>query len=115
MIVRPATLLKFHKALVKRKYSLLFSAKRQLKPGPKGPSQEIIDLVIEMKRRNPSFGYRRIAMQISHILNIEIDKDVVRRILAQIGSDKFDTNSVHFNGIRWKKYCNGLYELPVAA
>jgi len=31
-------------------------------------------------------------MQISHVLNIEIDKDVVRRILAQIGSDKFDND-----------------------
>src|SRR5580704_1732005 len=57
MIIKPATLLKFHQALVKLKYRLLFTAKRQTKPGPKGPSQEVIDLIIEMKRRNPRFGY----------------------------------------------------------
>ncbi len=31
MIVRPATLLKFHQALIKHQYRLLFSEKRQLK------------------------------------------------------------------------------------
>ncbi len=92
VIVQPATLLKFHQALVKRKYRLLFSAKRKTKPGPKGPSQELIDLVIEMKRRNPRFGYRRIAMQIAHAFKIEIDKDVVRRILAKFCKDKFDND-----------------------
>jgi hypothetical protein len=30
-----------------------------------------------MKRRNPSFGYQRIADQISLVFGIEIDKDVV--------------------------------------
>jgi len=36
-----------------------------------------------MKRRNPRFGYRKIAEQIAHTFGIAIDKDVVRRILAQ--------------------------------
>ena len=36
-----------------------------------------------MKRRNPSFGCVRIAQQISHAFGIEIDKDVVRRVLAK--------------------------------
>lgn len=83
IILKPATLLKFHKALVKRKYSLLFSNKSSKKPGPKGPDQKVIDLIIEMKHRNPGYGYRRIAMQISNAFNIEIDKDVVRRVLSK--------------------------------
>ena len=38
-LLQPATLLKFHKALVDRKYRLLFtSAFRRRKPGPKGLS-----------------------------------------------------------------------------
>jgi len=82
IIIKPATILKFHKALVKHKYSNLFSNKTWRKPGPKGPCNELIDLILQMKQRNPSFGYRRIAMQISHSFNINIDKDVVRRILA---------------------------------
>lgn len=43
----------------------------------------MIRLIIEMKQRNPYFGYRRIAMQISNMLNIDIDKDIVRRVLAK--------------------------------
>ena len=36
-----------------------------------------------MKLRNPGFGYLRIAQQISHVFGIELDKDVVRRVLAK--------------------------------
>jgi putative transposase len=36
-----------------------------------------------MKRRNPRFGCRKIAEQISSAFGIEIDKDIVRRILIQ--------------------------------
>ena len=66
-ILSPATLFKFHDALVNRKYRLLFSstAKRR-KPGPKGPSPEVIVAIVELKRRNPKFGCVRIAQQISH-------------------------------------------------
>ncbi len=82
--VKPATLLKFHKALVDRKYGLLFSSSsHRRKPGPEGPSAELIAAIVEMKRRNPRFGCVRIAQQISHTFEIEIDKDVVRRVLAR--------------------------------
>ena len=83
VIIKPATLLKFHKALVNRKYRLFFSNKPGKKPGPKGPEQSIIDLILEMKQRNPSYGYRRIAMQVSDTFGIPIDKDIVRRILSK--------------------------------
>ena len=36
-----------------------------------------------MKRRNPKIGYFRIAQQISHAFGVNIDKDVVRRVLAK--------------------------------
>ena len=79
-ILKPTTLLKFHKALVDRKYRLLFSSSaHRRKPGPKGPSEEVI---AAMKSRNPKFGYMRIAQQISNDFGVEIDKDVVRRVLA---------------------------------
>ena len=81
VIIKPSTLLKFHKALVERKYRFLFSNKSKQKPGPKGPSQELINLVIEMKKRNPSFGYLRIAMQIKGTFGMTIDKGIVKRIL----------------------------------
>ena len=80
--IRPATLLRFHRALVRRKYQRLFSSKTPRRPGPKGPSKELIAAVLEIKRLNPRFGCPRIAQQISHAFGLEIDKDVVRRILA---------------------------------
>ena len=83
IILKPTTLLKFHEALKKRKCRLLFSPHRKRKPGPKGPSPELIQIIVEMKRRNSHFGCPRIAQQISKAFGIEIDKDVVRRVLAK--------------------------------
>ncbi len=56
-LIKPATLLKFHKALVDRKYRLLFSSSpHRSKPGPQGPSLELIAAIVELKRRNPRFA-----------------------------------------------------------
>ncbi len=83
-LIKPATLFKFHKALVNRKYRLLFSSpSSRRRPGPKGPSAELIAAIIELKRRNPRFGCVRIAQQISYAFGVAIDKDVVRRVLAK--------------------------------
>jgi hypothetical protein len=41
-VLKPATLLTFHKALKKRKYHRLFSPQRRCKPGPKGPSEDLM-------------------------------------------------------------------------
>jgi len=77
-LIKPAMLFKFHKALVDRKYRLLFSSSsRRREPGPKGPSAELIGAIVEMKRRNPKFRCVRIAQQIAHAFGIEIDKDIV--------------------------------------
>ncbi len=84
VIVSPATLLKFHAALVKRKYRRLFSSSSgRKKPGPKGPSESVIQAIVEMKRRNPRYGCPRIAQQIAKAFGIEINKDIVRRVLAK--------------------------------
>src|SRR5215467_2857897 len=61
---------------------VLFSPKRVRKPGPKGPKKELIDAVVEMKRRNHTWGYKRIAQQISLAFGVEMDKDVARRVLS---------------------------------
>jgi len=50
VILRPATLLKFHHLLKQRKYWQLYSSGRIGKPGPKGPSAELIQAIVELKR-----------------------------------------------------------------
>src|SRR4051812_16321282 len=61
---------------------MLFSSARRRRPGLEGPERELIDAVVAMKRRNPKWGCPRIAQQIALAFGIEIDKDVVRRILS---------------------------------
>jgi putative transposase len=61
IVLKPSTLLNLHKALRNRKYRLLFSAKHKTRPGPKGPSQELIKAVGQTNQRNPSWSCPRIA------------------------------------------------------
>ena len=82
IVLKPSTVVRLHRALIQRKYRRLFSSKRPTRPGPKGPGQDIIAAVVDMKQRNPSWGCPRIAHQITLAFGIPISKDVVRRILA---------------------------------
>jgi hypothetical protein len=53
------------------------------KTGPKGPSEALIRIILELKSRNPRFGSPRIARIISHTFGVDIDKNVVHRVLAK--------------------------------
>ena len=83
VILRPSTLLKFHDLLINRKYRLLYSSCKKGKPGPKGTSPELIQAIIELKQRNPRFGCLKIAQQINKAFGMDINKDLVRRVLAK--------------------------------
>jgi len=82
IVLKPSTLLGFHRALQERKYCLLFSPRSKENPGPKGPGKDVIAAGVEMKQRNPTWGNPRIAQQIALAFDSPINKDVVRRILA---------------------------------
>ena len=81
VVLRPSTILDFHRMLRRRKYRWLFSPRRR-RTGPKGPSKALVDAMVAMKRHNPRWGCPRIAQQIGLAFDIQIDKDVVRRVLA---------------------------------
>jgi hypothetical protein len=72
IVLKPSTLLDLHRMLAQRKYRLWFSSECRRPPGPKGANRELIDAVVEMKRRNPNWVCPRIAQQItcasSHVL-----------------------------------------------
>jgi putative transposase len=82
--LKPSTLLGLHKALTKQKYRMLFSPNRRRKPGPRGPSAELIHAVVEMKQRNSNWSCPRIAQQIALAFHIQIDKDVYRVLDGKI-------------------------------
>ena len=84
IVARPSTLLAFHAALVRRKYRRLFSSRpRPKKPGPKGPSAALIQAIVELKSRNPQFGCPRIAHILTRTFGVDVDKNVVSRVLAK--------------------------------
>ena len=60
-----------------------------------------LNCVLEMKLRNPRFGNQRIApriaQQISHAFGVQIDKDVVRRVLAK----RYDPKLSGASGPSW--------------
>ena len=83
VVLKPATLTKFRRALLSCNYHRLFSTQKNRKPGPKGPSYDLVRVIVELKQRNARFGCPRIAQQINKAFGVNIDKDVVRRVLAK--------------------------------
>jgi len=83
MARKPSTLWHLHSVLRKRKYRMFFSPERGRWPGPKRPAKELIDAVVGIKRRNPIWGWPRIARQITLAFGVGIDKGVVRRIFGK--------------------------------
>jgi hypothetical protein len=51
IVLRPSTIMAFHRALIRRKYRWLFAPKRGGKPGPKGPSLELVAAMTARCRR----------------------------------------------------------------
>ena len=71
--LRPSTLMAFHAALVRHKCRRLFTSRScPKKPGPKGPSEALIQAIVELKSRTPRFGCPRIARIISHTFGVDV-------------------------------------------
>jgi putative transposase len=83
IVVAHSTLLEFHRVLVKRKYSRIFSNRKTRKPGPKGPSTGLIKLIVDIKTKNPRYGCPKIALLVSKILDVSVDEHLVRRVLRK--------------------------------
>ena len=84
LVVRPSTLLRCHRALIGIKSHWLHSSVgSKRKPGPKGPGPELIEAILEFKRRNPHLGCPKLAEQLTKSFGIEVNEDTVRRVLAK--------------------------------
>ena len=78
-IVRPATLLGWHRRLVKQKFDSTASPRR---PGRPPSSAEIRELVLRLAHENASWGYLRIAGELKK-LGIALARTTVAAILRE--------------------------------
>ena len=51
VVLKPATLTKFRSALLSRNYHRLFSSRKNAKPGPKGPSDDLVRVIVELNQQ----------------------------------------------------------------
>jgi hypothetical protein len=79
-IVRPETLLRWHRELVRRKWTY----RRMGQPGRPPIDPNVRDLVVRLGRENPRWGYQRIRGNLLK-LQIKISATTVRTILLRHG------------------------------
>jgi len=76
-VVTPATILRWHRDLVRRRWTYP-------KLGRPPIGDEVRELVVRLARENPRWGYPRIAGELRH-LGLQISPSTVQRILRQAG------------------------------
>src|SRR5450759_4806994 len=81
-VVRPETLLRWHRGLVRRKWTY----RRMGPPGRPPVEPDLRDLVVRLGRENPRWGYQRIRGELLK-LGIRISATTVRTILLRAGLD----------------------------
>jgi putative transposase len=79
-VVRPETLLRWHRELVRKKWTY----RRKGHPGRPPIEPEVRDLIVRLGRENPRWGYQRIRGELMK-LEIRISATTVRTILLRHG------------------------------
>src|SRR5674476_853722 len=79
-VVRPETLLRWHRELVRKKWTY----RRTGQPGRPPVDPDVRDLVVRLGRENPRWGYQRIRGELLK-LGIRISATTVRTILLRHG------------------------------
>jgi len=105
LIVSPRTLLRWHASLVRQKWTYPHRA-----PGRPRTASAIRELVLEMARDNPSWGYRRIHGELAG-LGHKIASSTVWKILKDAGIDPAPQRS----GQTWRAFLEAQAKTMLAA
>ncbi len=98
-IFQPATVLGWHKNLIGKKYDSTGSP-NGAKRGPKITPPEVVIEVLKLARRNPEWGYERIADCMEY-LGFKISAATVKRILLDYGLTP-DPDQKH--RVEWERF-----------
>lgn len=82
IIVKPSSILKFHRWLVNRKHSKLYR-NHSRKRGRPPISKELTQLILQIKTSNPSFGCPQIVALIQDRTGVAVSEETVRRTLMK--------------------------------
>jgi putative transposase len=104
LFVTPRTLLRWHRALVRRKWR---QPARQVGRPPL--STEIQELVLRLARENPRWGHRRICGELSK-LGFSVSPTSIRRLLARAGLEPAPRRS----GPSWREFLKSQANSVVA-
>ena len=107
-IFQPETILGWHRALVAKKYKC--SEAGSSEKGRKTVSQEIIDEVLRLAKRNPEWGYDRIK-GVMEYLGLEVGRTTIKRILQDHG---IVPDPELKRRIRWKEFLKSHLEVMAA-
>ncbi|MET7937966.1 integrase core domain-containing protein [Streptomyces sp. NPDC005322] len=83
LLVRPDTVLRWHRDLARRRHAVLSRPKR---PGRPRTVRSIRILVLRLARENPSWGYRRLHGELL-VLGVKVAASTVWKILKDAGID----------------------------
>ncbi|MFF3495302.1 integrase core domain-containing protein [Streptomyces sp. NPDC002795] len=83
LLIRPDTVLRWHRSLVTRRHA---AASRRKRPGRPRTVHSIRALVLRLARENPHWGYRRIHGELL-ILGVKVAASTVWEILREAGID----------------------------
>lgn len=83
LVVRPDTVLRWHRSLVARRHAAVSRPKRRGRPRT---VRSVRDLVLRLVRGNPSWGYRRVHGELL-VLGVKVAASTVWEILREAGID----------------------------